>query len=306
VAYAATGRLATTIAGNALLSCLPRPTCLALDDNALKMLPLLPLPTEPGPAYGLFQDGGPTTPSGQLPELAGAKAASGALVDVPAKARIRWAGLVVAASDGKVPSLVALHGPGGGWYPVDLAPAKAKSAKIIFQQGYADVTRLLQADGGGYWWVAAAASALPTGPKEYAGWSLAVVYEDASAPVTQAAAYAGPLPLEAPARITVKTTAKSKIDVGIALWDGDRSLEGDVLTLGGQPVGAKNNFGQGDSPSAKALVCAAGQADCVWRTPGVDVAHYTTKTKGASTVELRPGRDPLGMGLLVIGESALR
>ena len=233
---------------------------LDLDNNALQMRPLLPLPTEPGLPYGLFQAGGPTTPGGQLPELDGLKAASGALVKIPAKARIRWAGLVVASSDGKVPDLVALHGPNSGWYPIRVATAKVSTAKLTFQQGYAEVTRLLQADGGGFWWVAASAAALPTGPKEYAGWSLAVVYDDPAAPVTEAAAYAGPAPLESPARITLTTAPKSRINVGIALWDGDKALDGDTLTVSGKPIG---NIGRGDSASAEALVCATGQTGCV-------------------------------------------
>lgn len=91
--------------------------------------------------------------------------------------------------------------------------------------------------------------------------------------------------------------------MGIALWDGDKSLDGDTLTVGGNPIG---NIGRCDSPSAEALVCAAGPSGCVWRTPGVDVAQYTATASGPPFIQLRPGRDPLGLGLIAVSQPVPR
>ncbi|NUO60242.1 MAG: sigma-70 family RNA polymerase sigma factor [Hamadaea sp.] len=291
-AFAGTGRLRTTLGGNALLSCLPRPACLASDNNALTMVPLLPSATEPGPPYGLFAPGGPTTPDGQLAELAGDKVASGASVDVPRGARVRWAGLVVGGSTA-VPDLVALHGPNAGWHPVKLVRSAG--------QGYADVTRLLQGDGGGSWWVAAAAAGLPAGAGAYAGWSIAVVYEQAKAPLTEVAVQLGPANLNQPdSHVTVRVLDGAKVEVGLALWDGDRGLTGDTLLIGRRPVGEAGNLARGDSASARAVVCATG-GTCVWRTPGVDVLRFEGRADGGS-ITLRSGGDPLVLGLLVYAQ----
>ncbi|MCP2325445.1 RNA polymerase sigma factor (sigma-70 family) [Hamadaea flava] len=291
-AFAGTGRLRTAVGGSALLSCLPRPACLTSDNNALTMVPLLPTETEPGPPYGLFAPGGPTTPEGQLAELAGEKVASGALVEIPRGARVRWAGLVVGGSKA-VPGLVALHGPGSGWHPVKLVRSAG--------QAYADVTRLLQVDGGGAWWVAAPAAAVPGGPGAYAGWSIAVVYEQAAAPLAEVAVHLGPTELNRPdSRLTVRVLDGAEVEIGLALWEGDRGLTGDSLLIGRRAVGDAGNLARGESASARAVACAKG-GSCGWRTPGVDVLRFEGRADGG-TITLRSGKDPLVLGLLAYAQ----
>jgi RNA polymerase sigma factor (sigma-70 family) len=293
-AFAGAGRLHTAIGGNALLSCLPRPACLASDNDALTMVPLLPTATEPGPPYGLFAPGGPTTPTGQLAELAGEKAASGAVVEVPREARVRWAGLVVGGSE-TVPDLVVLHGPNQGWFPVKLTRPGGG------QQAYADVTRLLQEDGGGEWWLAAAAAGLKGGSGAYAGWGIAVVYELQQAPVAEVAVLLGPLALNQPdSQLTVRVLESANVEVGLALWDGDRRLFGDSLLIGRHPVGDANNLARGESATARAVVCARG-GSCVWRTPGVDILRFEGRADGGS-ITLRSGGDPLVLGILAYAQ----
>ncbi|NUR73746.1 MAG: sigma-70 family RNA polymerase sigma factor [Hamadaea sp.] len=289
-AFAGTGRLRTALGGNALLSCLPRPACLSSDNNALTMVPLLPSATEPGPPYGLFAPGGPTTPDGQLAELAGDKVASGALVAVPRGARVRWAGLIVGGSKA-VPDLVVLHGPDSGWHPVRLVRFDG--------QAYADVTRLLQGDDGGAWWVAAAAAALPGGVGAYAGWSISVVYEQAGAPLSEVAVQLGPTALNRPdSEVTVRVRDRARVEVGLALWEGDRGLTGDRLLIGKHVVA--DNLARGESASARAVACASG-GSCDWRTPGVDVLHFEGRADGGG-ISLRSGGDPLVLGLLAYSQ----
>jgi RNA polymerase sigma factor (sigma-70 family) len=301
LAFAGSGRLHTAIGGNALLSCLPRPACLDRDNNGLVMVPLLPTETEPGPPDGLFAQGGPTTPTGQLAELAGQKAASGAAIRLPSNARVRWAGLVVAGSAKTAPDLVALHGPGGGWYPVRLSRPVAGG---LTAQGYADVTRLLQGDGGGLWWVAAAAAGLPHGLGEFAGWSIAVVYEQPGAPQAEVAVQLGPVLLDTPdSAVTVQVPAHSRVEVALAVWDGDRGLTGDTLLLGKQPAGDPKNLAQGFSPSAREVACP-NNGGCQWRTPSVDALRYAGRTDSTGAISLRSGSDPLSLGLLAFAQEA--
>lgn len=272
VAYSGTGRLRTAAAGNALLSCLPRPACLSQDNNTLDMLPFKPLPTEPAAPAGLST----------------ATAVSGALLDLPAKARIRWAGLTVAASGGKLPDVVAVHGRTGGWNAVRVTISAAESANLRLRQAYADVTSLIRANGDGRWWVAVPASRLSPGQGQYAGWSVLVAYELPAAPAAEVAAYVGPVVLEGRSKVAVKLSSAATVTTSVVAWDGDQALHGDRLTLGGRPIG---NVFQGRSPG---------------RTPGLDIAQYAAKTAGDSTVTVEAGDDPVALGLLAVAQTVRR
>jgi hypothetical protein len=72
-----------------------------------------------------------------------------------------------------------------------------------------------------------------------------------------------------------------------AIWDGDRTLCGDRLTIGGRPAGPKDNVGQGS-------------------TPGIDIAHHTGRTAGLSTVAVESGDDRLGLGRLLVTQTTPR
>ncbi|NUT38024.1 MAG: sigma-70 family RNA polymerase sigma factor [Hamadaea sp.] len=286
IAYAGLGRLRTAIAGNALLSCLPRPACLTDDNNLLTMVPLQPFGSEPGP------------PGRELPDLGGAVAASGALLSVPAGGRVTWAGMVVGGSDGKAPGRVSVRGPGGSWQEVRLRAVGSPAAGT--RQVYADVTSLVRKRGGGPWWLAASAGLLPSGRGAYAGWSLAVVYEQAKAPLAEVAVQLGPVHLATDDdAVAVRVPAGARVEVALALWDGDRGLGGDGLRLGGHALGTPGNLGQGVSPSAHAVACAS--AGCVWRTPGLDVLRLEGRADSAGSLTLRPGDDPLDLALLAYG-----
>ncbi|WP_051366496.1 sigma-70 family RNA polymerase sigma factor [Hamadaea tsunoensis] len=292
VAFAAAGRLRTTVAGNTLVSCVPRPVCLSQDNNDVQVGPLLPTDVEPGVPAGLV--------------LPGPRAASGALLDLPATARIRWAGLIVAGSNAASPDAVQLH-DGHGWHQVELtshiATSGAAEGTRRVRQGFADVTALLRAGHGPAWWVAAPAGRLPAGLGAFAGWSLAVVYELPTLPVAEVAVHLGPLALQTP--LTVRTSRHSLIDVAYAMWDGDKGYAGDTLRIGGTAVGVPGNFAQGFNPSAAALECA-GRPRCDGRTPGVDLGVVQARTSGTGGVTVDPGDDPLGWGLLAVGEQRAR
>lgn len=298
--HAARGRVDVALAGSALLSCRPRPLCLlGADNNVLDMSPLLPAFGEPAAPGGLLDEPGPAGPKGPITALAGAKAASGARLDLPDGAKVRWAGLVVAASTARLPDLVALHGPKGDWSPVAVRFAHAESGTSL-TQGFADVTKLLRRGGGGDWWLTAPAESLPRGKKQFAGWTLAVVYEHGDAPRGEAAVYLGPRTGRGDAATTVGLGGAGPVRIGLALWDGDLALTGDELLIDGVPVGEPGNLGGGRNAGAAALACRSVPGLCPWRTPGLDVLWAAGKSPAGGVAELRTGGDPMEVGLLAV------
>ena len=264
--HAARGRVDVALAGSTLLSCRPRPLCLlGTDNNVLDMSPLLPAFGEPAAPDGLLDEQGPAGPKGPITALAGEKAASGARLDLPDGAKVRWAGLVVAASAARLPELVALHGPKGDWSPVEVRYEHAESGASL-TQGFADVTKLLRRGGGGDWWLAAPAEPLPRGRKQFAGWTLAVVYEHGAAPRGEAAVYLGPRTGRGDTATTVGLGGAGPVRVGLALWDGDLALTGDELLIDGSPAGEPGNLGGGRNAGCR----GAGLPD---RARPVPLAH---------------------------------
>ncbi|MEV0460506.1 sigma-70 family RNA polymerase sigma factor [Catellatospora methionotrophica] len=298
--HAARGRVDVALAGSTLLSCVPRPLCLlGTDNNVLDMSPLLPDVGEPAPPEGLLDEPGPAGPKGPIASLAGDKAASGARLDLPEGAKVRWAGLVVAASAARLPELVALHGPQGDWQPVPVRFGHAESGTSL-TQGFADVTKLLRRAGGGDWWLTAPAEPLPRGRKQFAGWTLAVVYEHGDTPRGEAAVYLGPRAGRGDVATSVGLGGAGPVRVGLALWDGDLKLTGDELLIDGSPAGEPGNLGGGRNAGAAAVACRTVPGLCPWRTPGLDVLRAEGKAPVGSTAELRMGGDPMEVGVLAV------
>ncbi|MBB5871637.1 RNA polymerase sigma factor (sigma-70 family) [Allocatelliglobosispora scoriae] len=289
VAYAGTGRLAVALAGNTLVSCADRPACLRTDNNLLPMSPLLPTVGEPDAPAGLAKVAAP----------AGPKAVSGAQLDLPKGAKVRWAGLTLVTGGRTAPDLVVLHGPSGEWQPQRLKVTKGSGPRASMN-GFADVTALLRRGEGGNWWVAAAAKQLPKGAAAYAGWTLAVAYELPGAPVVEVAVHLGQVALQGKTPLSVRVPADHQTSVGYAIFDGDRNLLGDTLSLGSRVVGEPGNLANGTSTSANALLCAAITGTCPWRTPGLDIDSHAGVVDSTGVISLKAGDDPFVLGLLAV------
>ncbi|WP_412541703.1 sigma-70 family RNA polymerase sigma factor [Longispora sp. K20-0274] len=259
VGYAISGTpAAVALAGNTLLSCLPRPWCrsTAEDNQDAVMAPYRAPGAPAGPEQG----------------------ASGARLAIPAGATVRWAGLYWATSNRAAPGSVTLNGTR---VTADGRSTVTNGYRTL-GQAYAEVTDLVR---GGEVWVSA--SGLPTGSGEYAGWGLAVVYEQAGPP-RDVAVYQGPAALRHN-QVSVRV-AGSAVRADLLLWDGDAPLEEDELTLGSTTLATN----VGHSRSTTAL-----EGDD-WRTYGVDAARYEARLAGESVLTVRPGEDPMELGLLAV------
>lgn len=269
LAFAALGPQGFGLGGNTLLACEPRPACLTRDNNEQDMVPIRAGIREPIPPTGLAE----------------AEAASGARIK--AGGDIRWAGLSVQASTtGELPSNARLHGPGGQWHDLSLT------------DGFADVTALLQAEGGGDWWLAVRAESLPAGRGQWAGWSLAVAHDEPGASPGELAVYLGPKQLRLGQELSLRLGAGGGVDVGMVIWDGDRSLGDDTLLLDNRPLGAATNAALGANPTS--LLCAFTPGDCAWRTPGLDVLRHQATGSKDGLATLHAGNDPMEVGLLIL------
>lgn len=280
VGYAASGNVDFGVGGNALLACEPRPACLAADNNNQVMVPSMPAVLEPA------------VPPGLLDVVGGPTAASGARIAVPAGARVRWAGLAIDSSAKVAPPAAAVSGPGGGWYQVK------GFQKNPTGQAFVDLTEVFGQAGGGDWWVAVPAGELPSGLGAYAGWSMAVVYDQPTVSDAEVAVYVGPRRLAEAQEVSVGLGEGGDIDVALVVWDGDRTLRDDSLTLDTQPVGDATNAAGGVNPSS--LSCGLSPATCPWRTPGLDVLRHKGVTASSGQATLRSGQDPMTVGLLIV------
>jgi uncharacterized repeat protein (TIGR01451 family) len=153
------------------------------------------------------------------------------------------------AANPAVAGSVWLEGPGtGGYIPVnasvfdtyteDLGCAAPGVEERTRYQGFADVTALVKAGGGGTYTVANVQAG--TGADRHAGWSLVVAYQDASQHARNLTIFDGfgQVALAANVPITVsgfKTplTGAVNTQIGLVTYEGDRTLTGDGIRLNG-------------------------------------------------------------------------
>ncbi|RRR97571.1 sigma-70 family RNA polymerase sigma factor [Glycomyces terrestris] len=236
---------------------------------------------------------------GDAPAGREGEAASGAVLDVPGGAEIRWAGLYWAGVHEDLPTSVSFHGPGGSW--TDLA-ADALTDAEPGVQAFADVTGLVA--GGGEYWVAADNHQLPTSPCQawpvdagahclephWAGWSLTVVYAEPGADAREVAVYDG----AAAADTEIEIEGGGEVEVAATLWGGSAYLRGDDLSAGGQSLG---------EPATCHANGAVDNPD--WYAFGVDVRVHRAHTGEEAVVRFERGDDPFVVGVVAVAQPAV-
>ncbi|GAA2293572.1 hypothetical protein GCM10009853_056920 [Glycomyces scopariae] len=226
------------------------------------------------------------------------EAASGARLDVPSGATVKWAGLYWAGVHEDLPTDVALHGPGGTWAAVTADALTDTSPGV---QAFADVTGLVT--GGGDYWVATDNHQLPTSPckawpidagahclePHWAGWSLTVVYAQPGADAREVAVYDG----AAAEDTAIEIENGGEVDIAATLWGGSAYRRGDALTAGGQDLG---------DPAT----CTANGAlnNPGWYAFGVDVQVHRAHTGEAAAIRFERGDDPFIVGVVAVAQPA--
>ena len=126
-------------------------------------------------------------------------------------------------------------------YTENLACAAGGVDERTRYQGFADVTSLVKAGGGGTYTVANVQAG--TGADRHAGWSLVVAYQDSAQPARNLTIFDGfgQVALGANVPITVsgfKTplTGAVNTQIGFVTYEGDRTLNGDGLGSNGSSL----------------------------------------------------------------------
>ncbi|MEW9527537.1 hypothetical protein [Microbispora sp. NPDC049125] len=238
--FAADGRVLTRVVGNTLVStATPPPGC-----GAGVRQPA----GGSGVAVPLDLDRDATTPSSSCARL-----------DLPAGARVLWAGLYWSASGGRVAPVqdVKVAAPATAGYRTVRAAEVARRDLPggSGYQAFADVTSLVRTSGRGRWWVADASSG--SGAVRRAGWSLVVVAADERQPYsrtvvldTAAVVGGGRGDLKVPLDGLAPGAVPARID--LVVWNGE-GVKGGVVTLGAQPGAGGRHRGRGIEGAAVAL-----------------------------------------------------
>jgi Protein of unknown function (DUF3344) len=179
---------------------------------------------------------------------------SSATVTLPPSSTVLWAGLYwaadvnagtggAAAPTAANKGAVRFRGPSGGYQTVTAAPADVLTSSLqpSRYRGYADVTSLVTAGGGGTYTVGNVQAA--TGNDRFAGWALFVAYRNNAQPIRRLSVYDGLgtvqngtsfsttiAPFHTPATGTVTTKA------GLLTFEGDAGIPSETATFNGQAL----------------------------------------------------------------------
>lgn len=212
-------------------------------------------------------------------------------------AQLTWSGQSTAAARDQV----RLTGPDGLTTPITGGLDTLATGSAY--QGSADVTSLVQAAGEGSYTVANVQST--TGTNQYAGWSLVVVLSDPDEPSRNLTVYRGFGSITGTdvEEFTVDgfltpPSGPVRTEIGVVVYEGDRGLTGDQLSLEGRAVTDASNPA-GDTFNSSATVAGT---DLLQRNPayrnqmGMDtdviaVDDYLTNSDTSATLRLTTNGD---------------
>ncbi|BCB87752.1 hypothetical protein Psuf_050650 [Phytohabitans suffuscus] len=228
--FAGTARGTLAVGGNSLLSC--GGISLTCQDARLGQR------TADNGDYHMTGYADPQAPEGH-PYGA---AVSGATI--PVRGDVLWAGLYWSGTGPRPNEPVArLLAPGaGGYVPVPATRVDTASGKDFgsVYQASAEVTSLVRGSRGGTWWVAVDREAFKGGYNAYGGWALLMVV-DTGGPQRTVAVFDGFTPLPRGGSYSSPLWGvPGAASVGLVAWEGDRTLTGDRLLIGGAAVGGDN------------------------------------------------------------------
>lgn len=283
--FVAEGAYATALAGSSFLEC----------DEALA-----------GCAEASSFEGIPALLNNQawwlVPRVAGDSVAASATVTVPAGARVVFAGLYwsaivpAAASDAELAG-ISLGDPTGTITSVTASAVdRALLSGAERYQAFADVTGLVARSGGGTW-TALDPRIGSVSEGAHAGWSLVVVYEEATAPAQRVLVTDGFVIVSADSSVplTIPTGRSAEAIVGFVAWEGDAGSGGDIVTVDGVPTA------RADAVDADNVFRSRADGADVLNTFGVDVGWLTRSPVAGprAVIDVATTGDQVGIGVLV-------
>jgi RNA polymerase sigma factor (sigma-70 family) len=286
--FATDGRIATFAVGNTLLTCPPVQSGCAearrreggsRDNDLWEMWPA-------------DADGDRTTGN-----------SSAARLSLPRGGKVVWAGLYWSGRGPvRTAGNIKIRPPGQTGY------IRVRASQVTGRtlpngrayQAFADVTRLVSgARQDGRWWVADAQ--VREGVAHHAGWSLVVIASDPRRPYSQAvvldtATVLGRKrgPLEMP--LSGLTSTASPAWLHLVTWEGDADLDGDQVTLTGEPLRPAG----GDRDAGNAFDGSANGAVGPTMTFGVDVDTFRPIFGDRPVLRVSTKKDVVLFGVAVV------
>ncbi|GAB2821552.1 hypothetical protein GCM10022221_19480 [Actinocorallia aurea] len=274
--YAVDGRVRVHRVGNALLSC--REAEHGCAEARQRKGPRLD--NDLWPMSSLDTDADPATTRSSSARLA-----------LPG--RVLFAGLYWSGT-GREGATAKLSGPSGGYKTVETEQTDVVDLPgYQAYQSFADVTAQVKAGGTGEWTVADVQGGEGVG--HYAGWSLVVVAEDVSAPLSRAMVLDGARALGPTGADTLQVPLDGLLpaavpsELGFVAWEGDEELADDAITLDGKRLGGPNAF-------KSVAEGAIGQPLAF----GVDVIGHSAELGGKSSIVLSTKADAYVAGVVTV------
>ncbi|SEL47771.1 DNA-directed RNA polymerase specialized sigma subunit, sigma24 family [Nonomuraea pusilla] len=231
------------------------------------------------------------------------RASSSAVLALPAKGEIVWAGLYWSAA-GTSGGSIMVRPPGRSKYVMVQSQQVTghQLASVPVYQAFADVTAMVSAARkSGTWWVADAP--LAEGVGRYAGWSLVVVTTDPGLPYSRAMVLDAATVVggeAGPARIPLDglAPAASPARIELVTWEGDADIKDDQVSAGGvalTPLGGDRDPGNvfdGSSNGATEM------------TPGVDVDTLVAELGDDPALTITTDKDVVLVGVAAVSVRA--
>jgi len=174
------------------------------------------------------------------------------------RAYLYWGGDTSASSGGAAAptpaanNTIEFKAPGGAYQTITAGTLDSTGSRF---SGVADVTSIVSAAGGGVY--TAANLQAGTGGDRYGGWSLVVIYQDATQPLRSVTLFDGAATVDSGSDITIpvsgfRTPASGLVDarIGLIAFEGDNAYTGDEFQVNGTAIGDALNPPNGGTPTS--------------------------------------------------------
>jgi RNA polymerase sigma factor (sigma-70 family) len=227
---------------------------------------------------------------------------SSAIVEIPAGAAVRfaglyWSGIVPTGADSDALGTALLASPGAAPVTVSAQQVEQQNSRYL---SFLDVTGTVAAGGSGTW--SFGSTAVTGGFGADAGWSLVIVLEHPALSPTRVAVFDGLqiIGIGSSASYELPSVAGGTATVGVVGWDGD-ATPGDTVLIDGVPL-ARAASGVTDNAFASFADGAVPITDGDTNTFGFDTGIFDpiTTAGGRATVDLLSPAETIILGVVTL------